>query len=54
MIYVGKQITEEDLEFRNILKSLNTNKVPGYDNIPAIVFKSFSDQLASNLHHPTF
>ena len=42
---VDKQITEG--EFRNILKGLNTNKAPGCDNIPAIVFKSFSDQLVT-------
>ena len=42
---LGNQITEE--EFRNMLKGMNASKAPGCDDIPAIVFKSFSDQLVN-------
>ena len=42
---LDKQITEE--EFTKILKGLITNKAPGYDEILAIVFKSFLDQLVT-------
>ena len=40
---LDKPITEEEL--RNVLNGLNAKKAPGCDAIPAIVFKSFSDQL---------
>ena len=42
---LDKQVTAE--EFSNILKGLITSKDPGYDDIPAIFFKSFLDQLVT-------
>ena len=40
-----KQIIKE--EFRNTLNGLNTNKASGYDDIPAVILKSFWDQLVT-------
>ena len=42
---LDSEITED--EFRRVLSALNVNKAPGFDDIPGIIFKSFTNQLTS-------
>ena len=42
---LDSEMTED--EFMRALNALNVNKAPGSDNIPGVVFKSFTDQLIS-------
>ena len=42
---LDSEMTED--EFMRALNALNVNKAAGSDNIPGVVFKSFTDQLIS-------